>query len=96
MDFDRLRFVSERADNSETLISVAIPEKPGSFYRFYELIYPRNVTEFSYRIAAPVSMISIRDDPGGRRWQSNAHIYMSFQACSAAEDTLSDTLTREQ
>jgi threonine dehydratase len=29
MDFDRLRFVSERADSSETLLSVAIPERPG-------------------------------------------------------------------
>ena len=32
MDFDRLRFVSERADASETLMSVEIPEKArGSF-----------------------------------------------------------------
>lgn len=30
MDFDRLRFVSERADSSETLISVTIPEAPGA------------------------------------------------------------------
>jgi C-terminal regulatory domain of Threonine dehydratase len=29
IDFDRLRFVSERADSSETLISVTIPEQPG-------------------------------------------------------------------
>lgn len=49
MDFDRLRFVSERADSSETLISVAIPERPGSFRELYSIIYPRNVTEFSYR-----------------------------------------------
>lgn len=50
MDFDRLRFISERADNSETLISAVIPERPGSFIQLYRLIYPRNVTEFSYRI----------------------------------------------
>lgn len=31
MDFDRLRFVSERADFSETLISVTVPERPGAF-----------------------------------------------------------------
>ena len=49
MDFDRLRFVSERADSSETLISVAIPERPGSFRELYSVLYPRNVTEFSYR-----------------------------------------------
>lgn len=50
MDFDRLRFVSERADTSETHIAVYIPEKPGAFIDFYRLIFPRNVTEFSYRI----------------------------------------------
>lgn len=47
---DRLRFVSERADTSETHIAVYIPEKPGAFIDFYRLIFPRNVTEFSYRI----------------------------------------------
>lgn len=51
MDFDRLRFVSERADTSETLIAVHIPERPGAFIELYKHIYPRNVTEFSYRIS---------------------------------------------
>ena len=49
MDFDRLRFVSYRADALETPISVRIPEGPGSFLELYHIIYPRNVTEFSYR-----------------------------------------------
>jgi threonine dehydratase len=49
MDFDRLRFVSERADESERTLSVTIPETPGSFRALYSLIWPRNVTEFSYR-----------------------------------------------
>lgn len=49
MDFDRLRFVSERADSSETLLAVRIPERPGAFRELYSLIMPRNVTEFSYR-----------------------------------------------
>ena len=49
MDFDRLRFVSERADASETLMSVEIPEKAGSFRRFISHIEPRNISEFSYR-----------------------------------------------
>jgi len=51
MDFDRLRFVSERADTSETLIACTIPERPGSFLELYRYIFPRNVTEFSYRIS---------------------------------------------
>lgn len=51
MDFDRLRFVSERADTSETLIAVQIPERSGAFIELYKNIFPRNVTEFSYRIS---------------------------------------------
>ncbi len=49
MDFDRLRFVSERADSNESLMAVTIPEKPGSFLSLYKSIHPRNITEFSYR-----------------------------------------------
>ena len=49
MDFDRLRFVSERADTSEVRLAVKVPEEPGAFRAFYEQIYPCNVTEFSYR-----------------------------------------------
>jgi threonine dehydratase len=54
MNFDRLRFVAERADvgeEREALFAVTIPEERGSFKRFCELIGPRSVTEFNYRIA---------------------------------------------
>lgn len=64
MDFDRLRFVSERADSSETLMAVTIPERPGSLREFYTCIYPRNVTEFSYRWSHP----------------SGAHFFVSLQS----------------
>jgi hypothetical protein len=36
MDFDRLRFVSERADATETFISVLIPERPGMLFLDFE------------------------------------------------------------
>ena len=49
MDFDRLRFVSERADSSEAMLSVRADEKAGTFFSLYMTIFPRNVTEFSYR-----------------------------------------------
>lgn len=52
MNFDRLRFVAERAgfgEKSEVLLSVIIPEMPNSFLRLYQAIHPRDVTEFSYR-----------------------------------------------
>ena len=54
MNFDRLRFVAERAEvgeQREALFAVTLPEERGSFRRFCGLIGPRNVTEFSYRIA---------------------------------------------
>ena len=59
MNFDRLRFVAERAEvgeEREALLAVTIPEERGSFKRFCELIGslpggPRNVTEFNYRIS---------------------------------------------
>jgi threonine dehydratase len=54
MNFDRLRFVAERAEvgeEREALFAVTIPEERGSFKRFCELIGPRAVTEFNYRIS---------------------------------------------
>jgi len=54
MNFDRLRFVAERAEvgeQREALLAVTIPEERGSFKRFCELIGPRSVTEFNYRIS---------------------------------------------
>ncbi|MBL8361126.1 MAG: threonine ammonia-lyase, biosynthetic [Rubrivivax sp.] len=54
MNFDRLRFVAERAEfgeQREALFAVTIPEERGSFKHFCELIGPRSVTEFNYRIS---------------------------------------------
>ncbi|MBC8133986.1 MAG: threonine ammonia-lyase, biosynthetic [Deltaproteobacteria bacterium] len=54
MNFDRLRFVAERAEigeNREAIFVVTIPEVRGSFMRLCSLIGDRNVTEFNYRIA---------------------------------------------
>ncbi|AWM39643.1 L-threonine dehydratase biosynthetic IlvA [Gemmata obscuriglobus] len=54
MNFDRLRFVAERAEageGREALFAVTIPEERGSFRRLCEVIGRRNVTEFNYRIS---------------------------------------------
>ncbi|MCM5682057.1 threonine ammonia-lyase, biosynthetic [Schlegelella sp. S2-27] len=54
MNFDRLRFVAERAEvgeEREALFAVTIPEERGSFRRFCELLGQRSVTEFNYRIS---------------------------------------------
>ena len=66
MNFDRLRFVAERAElgeRREAVLAVTIPEKPGSFKKFCALIGGRVITEFNYRY----------DDP------KVAHIYVGIQ-----------------
>lgn len=54
MNFDRLRFVAERAalgEGKEALMSVSIPERPGAFAELIKAVMPHAVTEFSYRYA---------------------------------------------
>jgi threonine dehydratase len=73
MNFDRLRFVSERAEigeRREAIFAVTIPERRGSFRRFIELIGSgRSITEFNYRIADADA----------------AHVFVGVQVASTAE-----------
>lgn len=53
-NFDRLRYISERTEigeKREAILSVTIPEKPGSFKKFCAALGKRNITEFNYRFA---------------------------------------------
>lgn len=75
MNFDRLRFVAERAElgeGREALLSVEIPEKPGSFIALHSVIHPRAVTEFIYRY-------NISGD--------RAHVLMSFKLESNSRES---------
>jgi threonine dehydratase len=81
MNFDRLRFVAERAELGEAreaLFGVTIPERPGAFREFCATIGRRVVTEFNYRLS-------------GRR---EAHIFVGV-AIGSRDDarTLARTLT---
>lgn len=52
MNFDRLRHISERAEigeQREAVMSVTIPEQPGSFKKFCNLLGAKSITEFNYR-----------------------------------------------
>ena len=54
MNFDRLRFVAERAElgeRREAIFAVTIPEERGSFRKFCQCLDKHNLTEFNYRIA---------------------------------------------
>ena len=56
MNFDRLRFVAERAalgEQKEVLLSVTIPERPGAFADLVRCILPHAVTEYAYRYSNP-------------------------------------------
>ena len=52
VNFDRLRHIAERAavgDRTEMLLAAEIPEEPGSFRHFCEVLGQRGITEFNYR-----------------------------------------------
>ena len=52
MNFDRLRFVAERAalgEHKEALLSLNIPERPGAFAELVKAVLPYPITEFAYR-----------------------------------------------
>jgi threonine dehydratase len=70
MNFDRLRFVAERAEvgeRREAIIAVTIPERPGSFRAFCALLGKRSITEFNYRFADPdVAHLFVGIEVGGR------------------------------
>lgn len=77
MNFDRLRFVAERAEvgeEREALFAVTIPEERGSFKRFCEVVGKlpggqRNVTEFNYRISH----------------ESKAHVFVGLTTAARGE-----------
>jgi threonine dehydratase len=72
MNFDRLRFVAERAEVGEAreaIFAVTLPEQRGSFRAFCELVGNRNVTEFNYRISDSTS----------------AYVFVGIQVSSLAE-----------
>jgi threonine dehydratase len=74
MNFDRLRFVAERAELGEareTVLAVTIPERPGAFRRFCAAIGPRVVTEFNYRLSG----------------RERAHVFVGLRTASR-EDAL--------
>ncbi|MCC6265653.1 MAG: threonine ammonia-lyase, biosynthetic [Bryobacterales bacterium] len=74
MNFNRLRFVAERAElgeQREALFAATIPERPGSFRRFCSILGDRQVTEFNYRYSSPERAhvfvgVEVRDRDGYR------------------------------
>ncbi|MFT5589454.1 MAG: threonine dehydratase [Bradyrhizobium sp.] len=101
MNFDRLRFVAERADvgeSREAVFAVTIPEERGSFRRFCELVGPRNVTEFNYRISDAAQahvfvgiQIANRDESAKIATQFDKH---GFKTLDLSQDELAKSHIR--
>ncbi len=56
VNFDRLRYVAERAEvgeRREAILAVTIPERPGALKKFCSILGDHNITEFNYRLADP-------------------------------------------
>jgi threonine dehydratase len=56
INFDRLRHVAERAaigENTEAILAVKIPERPGAFRQLCDALGARSITEFNYRMGDP-------------------------------------------
>ncbi len=71
-NFDRLRFVAERAEigeQREAVLAVTIPETPGSFRKFCALLGTRAITEFNYRYSDP----------------AEAHVFVGVQVAKRSE-----------
>jgi threonine dehydratase len=70
-NFDRLRYISERTEigeQREAVISVTVPERPGSFKQFCSALGRRNITEFNYRYVDEQSaqvFVGLAVIPGG-------------------------------
>jgi threonine dehydratase len=75
MNFDRLGYITERTEvgeEREAILAVKIPERPGSFKRFIQVLSKRNITEFNYRFSDPQEAqifvgVQIREGEAERR-----------------------------
>ena len=65
MEFNSLRSIAERCEETEYLVTVTLPEIKGSFKKMYSHIHPSQVTEFSYRFSST---------------NEKAIVFMSFQS----------------
>lgn len=102
MNFDRLRFVAERAtlgEGKEALLHVSIPERPGSFAELINHVMPHAVTEFSYRyatneIANILVGISLTGGAAGRDQELQDLIDRINRAGMTATDLSGDELAK--
>ena len=101
VNFDRLRYIAERADLgelNEAILAVTIPEEPGSFLRFCELLNNTSITEFNYRYAAKKDahiFVGIKLTKGEIEKQALlARLSKSFEVIDMSDNSMAKTHIR--
>ena len=101
VNFDRLRYIAERADLgelNEAIVAVTIPEEPGSFLKFCELLDNSSITEFNYRYSTKKDahiFVGIKLSKGeGEKQALISRLSKSFEVIDMSDNSMAKTHIR--
>ncbi|MDA7441237.1 threonine ammonia-lyase, biosynthetic [Candidatus Pseudothioglobus singularis] len=101
VNFDRLRYIAERADLgelNEAIVAVTIPEEPGSFLKFCELLDNSAITEFNYRYSTKKDahiFVGIKLSKGeGEKQALISRLSKSFEVIDMSDNSMAKTHIR--
>ena len=101
VNFERLRYIAERADLgelNEAIVAVTIPEEPGSFLKFCELLDNSSITEFNYRYSTKKDahiFVGIKLSKGeGEKQALISRLSKSFEVIDMSDNSMAKTHIR--
>ena len=101
VNFDRLRYIAERADLgelNEAIVAVTIPEEPGSFLKFCELLDNSSITEFNCRYSTKKDahiFVGIKLSKGeGEKQALISRLSKSFEVIDMSDNSMAKTHIR--
>ncbi len=101
VNFDRLRYIAERADLgelNEAIVAVTIPEEPGSFLKFCEMLDNSSITEFNYRYSTKKDahiFVGIKLSKGeGEKKALISRLSKSFEVIDMSDNSMAKTHIR--
>ena len=101
VNFDRLRYIAERADLgelNEAIVAVTIPEQPGSFLKFCEMLDNSSITEFNYRYSTKKDahiFVGIKLSKGeGEKQALISRLSKSFEVIDMSDNSMAKTHIR--
>ena len=101
VNFDRLRYIAERADLgelNEAIVAVTIPEEPGSFLKFCEMLDNSSITEFNYRYSTKTDahiFVGIKLSKGEVEKQALiSRLSKSFEVIDMSDNSMAKTHIR--